>query len=142
MPARESRTRRASDPPDRRIAAALALGASAVQVGTALLRCPEAGTSPEWRASLNGLAPDATTTTRAYTGRLARAAPTAYLKAWSEPGAPAPAPFPDQLRLVNQWRRGDTSGMAPASHGVGQSAALATDKPAGQVVTEIWREAR
>ncbi|MGW8952266.1 NAD(P)H-dependent flavin oxidoreductase [Streptomyces sp. NPDC055709] len=126
----------------RGVAAALTLGASAVQVGTALLRCPEAGTSPEWRASLNGLAPDATMTTRAYTGRLARAAPTAYLTAWSEPGAPVPAPFPDQARLVNQWRRGDTSGMDPASHWAGQSAALATEKPAGQVVTEMWREAR
>nr|WP_242339380.1 hypothetical protein [Streptomyces formicae] len=105
------------------------------------MRCPEAGTSPEWGASLNGLAPDATMTTRAYTGRLARAAPTPYLKAWTEPGAADPALFPDQLRLVNEWRRGETRGMDRANHWAGQSAALATEKPAAQVVADMWREA-
>ena len=124
----------------RGMAAALALGASAVQVGTALLRCPETATSPAWAAALNGLAPDATVTTRAYTGRLARAAPTAYLKAWSEPDAPDPAPYPDQLQLVTEWRRG-TNGVDPANHWAGQSAALATDEPAGEVLTRMWREA-
>jgi nitronate monooxygenase len=124
----------------RGVAAALALGASAVQVGTALLRCPETEASPEWAAALNGLAPDATMTTRAYSGRLARAAPTAYLKAWSEPGAPSPAPFPDQLQLVTQWRKGSNE-VDPASHWAGQSAALATDKPAGEVLTSMWHDA-
>ncbi|UUN25272.1 nitronate monooxygenase family protein [Streptomyces sp. FIT100] len=125
----------------RGVAAALSLGASAVQVGTALLRCPEAGTSPEWSAALNGLAPDATMTTRAYTGRLARAAPTPYLKAWTEPGAANPAPFPDQLSLVNEWRQGQASGVDRAAHWAGQSAALAAERPAGQVVADMWREA-
>jgi nitronate monooxygenase len=41
----------------------LTLGASAVQVGTALLRCPETGISEQWSAALHGLAPDATVTT-------------------------------------------------------------------------------
>lgn len=130
-------------------AAALTLGASAVQVGTALLRCPETGTPPEWATALNALAPDATMTTRAYTGRLARAAPTAYLKAWSEPEAPDPAPFPDQLRLVTQWRDGMTdttrdgvtNAVDPANHWAGQGAALATDEPAGDVVTRMWHDA-
>lgn len=125
----------------RGVAAALALGASAVQVGTALLPCPETGTSAEWTAALSGLAPDATMTTRAYTGRLARAVATPYLTAWSEPGAAGPAPFPDQLRLVDEWRQGGTSGVDRANHWAGQSAALATAKPAGQVVADLWHEA-
>jgi nitronate monooxygenase len=125
----------------RGVAAALTLGASAVQVGTAFLRCPETRISTEWSAALKGLAPDATVTTRAYTGRLARAAPTPYLAAWTEPGAPPPAPFPDQLRLVGQWRRGGPNGVDPANHWAGQSAALATDEPAGEVVARMWREA-
>jgi nitronate monooxygenase len=125
----------------RGVAAALALGASAVQVGTALLRCPETGISKQWSAALEGLAPEATVTTRAYTGRLARAAPTPYLSAWTEPDAPRPAPFPDQLRLVAQWRRGKTNGLDKANHWAGQSAALATEEPAGEVITRMWRDA-
>jgi nitronate monooxygenase len=125
----------------RGVAAALALGASAVQVGTALLRCPETGISAEWAASLDGLAPDATMTTRAYSGRLARAAPTTFLKAWNEPGAPRPAPFPCQLQLVSQWRRGIPDGLDRANHWAGQSAALSTEDPAGEVIARMWREA-
>jgi nitronate monooxygenase len=125
----------------RGVAAALALGASAVQVGTALLRCPETGTKAEWAASLDGLAPEATMTTRAYSGRLARAVPTTYLKAWNEPGAPRPAPFPDQLRLVNQWRLGVPDGLDQTNCWAGQSAAMSTTDPAGEVIDRMWRDA-
>jgi nitronate monooxygenase len=54
------------------VAAALALGASAVQVGTAYLLCPEAGTGAVHRAALAG--PDARVTalTNLLTGRPAR----------------------------------------------------------------------
>ena len=86
----------------RAMAAALALGASAVQVGTALLRCPETAISPVWSAALEGLAPGATVTTRAYTGRLGRSVPTEYVRAWRAPDAPPPAPYPTQRRLVTQ----------------------------------------
>jgi nitronate monooxygenase len=125
----------------RGVAAALALGASAVQVGTALLRCPETGISTQWSAALDGLAPEDTVTTRAYTGRLARAAPTPYLSAWTEPCAPRPAPFPDQLLLVTQWRRGKTNGLDKENYWAGQSAALATKEPASEVITRMWQDA-
>jgi nitronate monooxygenase len=126
----------------RGVAAALSLGASAVQVGTALLRSPEAGISPEWSEALDGLAPEDTVTTRAYTGRLARAAPTPYLAAWNTPDAPRPAPFPDQLSLVTCWRKGNPDGLDKANHWAGQSAALATTDPAGEIVTRMWRDAK
>jgi nitronate monooxygenase len=126
----------------RGVAAALSLGASAVQVGTALLRSPEAGISTEWSDALNGLAPEDTVTTRAYTGRVARAAPTAYLAAWTTPDAPRPAPFPDQLDLVARWRKGNPDGLDQANHWAGQSAALATTDPAGEIVTRMWRDAK
>lgn len=80
-------------------------------------------------------------TTRAYTGRLARAAPTPYLRAWQEPGAPRPARFPDQLRLVEQWRRTETSGVDAGSHWAGPAAALSAPRPAGEVVSAMWRDA-
>jgi nitronate monooxygenase len=125
----------------RGVAAALSLGASAVQVGTALLRSPEAGISPEWSAALNGLAPEDTVVTRAYTGRLARAAPSPYLAAWTSPDAPRPAPFPDQLALVNRWRRGKRADLDNANQWAGQSAALATPDRAGEIVSRMWRDA-
>ena len=124
----------------RGVAAALALGAAAVQVGTALLRCPETGITKQWSAALDGLAPEATVTTRAYTGRTARAAPTPYLTAWTEPGAPRPAPYPEQRRLVDQWRRGG-AWVDRANHWAGQSAARATEEPAGAVVGRMWQDA-
>lgn len=126
----------------RGVAAALTLGASAVQVGTALLRSPEAGIAKEWSASLDGLAPEATMPTRAYSGRLGRAAPTPYVTAWAEPGAPVPARYPIQRELVTQWRGGTPGeGLDRANHWAGQSAAMAREEPAGEIVARMWRDA-
>jgi nitronate monooxygenase len=124
----------------RGVAAALALGASAVQVGTALLRSPEAAIDPGWSASLEDLAPERTVPTRAYSGRLGRAAPTPLVTAWQEPAAPRPAPYPVQRALVGRWRRGGAGDRA--NHGAGQSAALATTEPAAEIVTRMWAEAQ
>jgi nitronate monooxygenase len=125
----------------RGVAAALLLGASAVQVGTALLRSPETAINKDWAASLDGLAPESTVTTRAYSGRLGRAVPTRYVTAWREPGAPPPAPYPQQRRLLAQWRRGSPDGLDAVNHWAGQSAALATEQPAGAVITHMWHKA-
>jgi nitronate monooxygenase len=55
------------------VAAALALGAAGVQVGTAYLLCPEATTSPLHRAALKSQAARHTALTNVFTGRPARA---------------------------------------------------------------------
>ncbi|MEO6880731.1 MAG: nitronate monooxygenase [Mycobacteriaceae bacterium] len=125
----------------RGVAAALALGASAVQVGTALLRTPEAAVDAGWARSLEALAPEATTITRAYSGRLGRAVTTDYVRAWAGAGAPEPAPHPHQRRLVGQLRRGNSAGIDRINCWAGQGAALATTEPAAGVVTTMWREA-
>ena len=78
----------------RGVAAALALGASAVHVGTALLRTPEAGIDPAWSASLDGLRPEHTVPTRAYSGRLGRAAPTPYVSGLGRRRRAAARPLP------------------------------------------------
>ena len=54
------------------VAAAMALGATGVQVGTAYLRCPEADTSAIHRAALAGEGARHTALTNLFTGRPAR----------------------------------------------------------------------
>jgi nitronate monooxygenase len=56
----------------RGIAAALTLGASAVQIGTAFLFCPEARITAAHRAALKAAFDDDTVLTRVFTGRPAR----------------------------------------------------------------------
>jgi nitronate monooxygenase len=56
----------------RGITAAFALGASAVQIGTAYLQCPEAAASPLYRAALASADPNETAMTNVITGRPAR----------------------------------------------------------------------
>jgi nitronate monooxygenase len=56
----------------RGIVAALALGAAAVQIGTAYLFCPEARLSPVYRAALDGAGDGDTMITNVFTGRPAR----------------------------------------------------------------------
>jgi nitronate monooxygenase len=75
------------------VAAAMALGASAVQVGTAYLLCPEATTSVVHRAQLAGDAARHTAITNLFTGRPARSIVNRLMRDWGPLHAGAP-PFP------------------------------------------------
>jgi nitronate monooxygenase len=127
----------------RGVAAALTLGASAVAIGTGFLRCPESTVHPEWKAALDGLEPEDTMPTRAFTGRLGRAVATDYVLAAAAPDAPPPAPYPVQRGLVQAMRDAATSAgdRRRLQMWAGQSAALAKPIPAGDLVREIWRDA-
>ena len=75
------------------IAAAMALGAAGVQVGTAYLLCPEATTSAVHRAALQSEAAQNTAITNLFTGRPARGIVNRLMREIGPMSAAAP-PFP------------------------------------------------
>jgi nitronate monooxygenase len=124
-------------------AAALLLGASAVQIGTGFLRSPEAKIHPAWAAALAKAQPEDTIVTRVFSGRAGRSLATDYVRAATAPGAPAPAPYPVQRGLTATMRAHGARVADPhrMQAWAGQSAALAQAAPAGEIVQRLWQEA-
>jgi nitronate monooxygenase len=88
----------------RGVAAALILGASAVVMGTAFLRCPETKVHPAWADALPNTTPEGTILSRAFTGKPGRSIATDYARAAVGADAPAPAPYPVQRGLTTPMR--------------------------------------
>jgi nitronate monooxygenase len=123
----------------RGIAAALACGAAAAQLGTAFLLTPEAGTSDPHRTALGG--PAATALTRAFSGRLGRGVVNRFMREHSDG---APSAYPDVHHLTTPLRRAARErGDAEAINlWAGQAHALAASEPAGDLVRRLGAEAR
>ena len=117
----------------RGIAAALLFGSSAVQIGTAFLRCPEA---------IGKAAPEDTVITPTLTGRPARSISTEFVRAAMAPTAPPPAPYPVQRGLTQPMRdvATEANDVARMQAWAGQSARLARAESAGEVVQRLWQE--
>jgi nitronate monooxygenase len=128
----------------RGVAAALMLGASAAQIGTGFLRCPEANLAPAWADAIGRTLPEQTLVTRAFSGRPGRSIATAYARAAGASDAPNPAPYPVQRGLTQAMRDAGTKNndIDRIQAWSGQSARLAPAKPAGDVVRELWSGAQ
>lgn len=114
----------------RGIAAALMLGAAAVQIGTAYLHCPECLIAPAHRAGLADGAAEHTRFTNLYSGGLARGLPTRLTEALGAVRPEAP-PFP----LANVAPLGFRPMWA------GQAARLGRPEPARALTERLGREA-
>jgi nitronate monooxygenase len=123
----------------RSIAAVLAGGASAAQLGSALMLTPEAGTSGAHRRAL--AAGGETALTRAFTGRAARGLVNRFLR---EHGPDAPSAYPEVHHVTAPLRaagreRGDAEVL---NLWAGQAHALAAEEPAADLVRRLAADAR
>ena len=121
------------------VAAVLAAGAAAAQLGTAFMLTPEAATSPAHREALGRRAP--TALTRAFTGRSARGIENRFMR---EHDGEAPVAYPEVHNLAAPVRgaareRGDPDGF---NLWAGQAYPLAEEVPAGELVRRLGDEAR
>jgi nitronate monooxygenase len=121
------------------VAAVLCAGASAAQVGTALMLAPESATSDAQRELLGQPIP--TRLTRAFTGRTARGLVNRFL---DEHSGAAPVAYPEihyataPLRAAAR-RRGDADAF---NLWAGQAHVLAQALPAGEIVRALAADAR
>jgi nitronate monooxygenase len=122
----------------RGVVAALALGADGVQVGTALLRTPEARTVPLHRQALAGAAEDSTAITNVLSGRPARSIvnrAVAELGPWSDLAPPFPLPTGVMAPLRAAAEQAGLDAFTPLWSG--QAAALGRELPAGDLVRQL-----
>ena len=117
------------------VRAAIAVGATAVSLGTAFLRCPESGAHPLHKAALADPRRTATAMTRAFSGRPARALVNRFVLDHPD----VPAGYPEINNATRPLRAaaaaaGDPDGMSLyAGHGF----RTASDRPAGEIIDEL-----
>lgn len=126
----------------RTISAALILGASAVQMGTGLLRTPEAAIAPAWADAIGKTRPEDTIITTSFSGKPGRAVRNAYTNASHDANTPDPAPYPIQRALTQAMRTQATkeNNIEAMQAWAGQSALLSKDKDAQDLIIQIWDE--
>jgi nitronate monooxygenase len=121
----------------RAIAAAMMLGASAVQLGTAFLRCDEANVHGPYRAALGSAEEASTIITDVVSGINARFINNKLIEELSDPGL-EPLPFPAQYNLTLPL--GESEDREFTDLLCGQSVALTREMPAADLVQTLAEE--
>jgi nitronate monooxygenase len=127
----------------RGIVACLALGASAVQMGTAFLGCPEATVAPVWRDALEGAEAESTVVTEVLSGKPARGLHNRYIEELEAIDEPL-LPYPTQFAVARELRkeaasRGEASFVAMWA---GQGVGLFRRQPAAELVKQLVAESQ
>jgi len=126
------------------IAAALALGAQAAQLGTAFVACPETSIDDGYRRALLGESARHTTFTAAISGRIARSMVNRFTELGDDPNSPKLPAYP------NTYDAGKALHAAAKAKGefgygaqwAGQAAALARSLPAAELFAQLESELR
>ena len=125
----------------RGIAAAFALGAAAVQLGTAYLLCPEATLSAVHRQALKNLQDNGTAITNVFSGRPARGIVNRLIREVG-PMSPLAPPFPLASSAIAPLRK-HSEGIGSedfAQMWSGQSGGLCRELPAGDLTRQLAAE--
>src|SRR5713101_116866 len=125
----------------RGIAAALALGASAVQMGTAFLTCDEAGIPEVYKQAILTAHEDATRLTRAFSGRPARGIVNRFMDQIDrEPEAILPFPLQNALTRPLRTAAAKAGRAEFLSLWAGQGLRMARREPAARLVARLAAE--
>jgi nitronate monooxygenase len=126
----------------RGIVAAFALGAAAVQIGTAYMLSPEAKISAFHRAALRSATDDGTALANVFTGRPARGIVNRLMREVGPIAKDAPA-FPLAGAALGPLRaKAEAQGRGDfTNQWAGQAAALAQELPAGEITRKLAAEA-
>ena len=127
----------------RGVAAALALGAVAAQMGTAFLLSDQSAVSTPWRRAIETAPDDPTRLTRAFSGRYARGIENDFMRLLRPVEREVPA-YPVQNRLTQALRAGSAKLDDPEAISLwaGQAVGLAEAGDAAVLVRRWWDEAR
>jgi nitronate monooxygenase len=125
----------------RGIAAALTLGAAGVQMGTAFMLCPEAGTPAAWKNALRSAHDDTTRVSSVYSGRPARGLINEFMHRLTPVQHEIP-PYPIQNALTGPIRRAAAKANRPEfmSLWAGQAASMCRELPAAELMAALIRE--
>ena len=125
------------------IAAALLLGADAVQLGTAYLLTPEAIISKPWQDALRNAPDDATRLTRVYSGRYARGIENRFMREFRATEKDIPV-YPVQNALTSELRAASAKAGSPdaLSLWAGQGVNAIRELPAADLTRLLWDEAQ
>ncbi|HKG76647.1 MAG TPA: nitronate monooxygenase, partial [Beijerinckiaceae bacterium] len=125
----------------RGIVAAEALGAAAVQMGTAFLTSEEAGIPDAYKDFLTRASEDSTKLTRAFSGRPARGVVNAFMRDAEATGAILPYPLQNDLTRPMRLAAAKVGDTERLSLWAGQGVGMARRLPAADLVRRLVAEA-
>lgn len=127
----------------RDIAAALARGAAAAQLGTAFLACPESGASETYKGAILAASADTTVVTRAFSGRPARGLANAFVtRLRGKEDTILPYPLQNALTRPMRSAAAKSRNAGFLSLWAGTGVARARALPAGELVRRLVEEIR